>query len=302
MNKRIRTLLSIVTSTLILAGFSGCTAKNNGSSETLASAPAVSDKTNNGAKPPTEAPTNNAAAGSNTSNQGKTQVNNVAPTNKPQEAQPVKRDIKITESKTEADNEYIKTSVKYPVISGLEDKAIEAKLNDMFKNAALNFNKSIESDAKVDYEYSKKDKNITFRKYEVQTDFKVRYNKNNVLSITALYYQYTGGAHGGTNQVGYNINLKTGELMLLSDIFDKGFNYKDVIVNEILDSMKKGDKMFFNEGVNVVKAMDDKRSYYIEDGNVVVYYGQYEIAPYAAGIPEFKIPFSKLKLKSDLFK
>jgi hypothetical protein len=295
MNKRMRKLLSIVTSTLILVGFSGCAAKNNGSSEALTSAPAISDKTNNQTKPSTEAPVNNAG------DQSKTPAKSEVPANKPQEAQPVKRDIKITESKTEVDNEYIKASVKYPVITGLVDKSIETKLNDMFKNAALNFNKSIEDQAKVDYENSKKDKSITFRKYEVQTDFKVRYNKNNVLSITALYYQYTGGAHGGTNQVGYNINLKTGALMLLSDIFDKGFNYKDVIVNEALDSMKKGDKMFFDDAANVIKAMDDKRSYYIEDGNVVVYYGQYEIAPYAAGIPEFKIPFSKLKIRTDLF-
>jgi hypothetical protein len=296
MNKRIRALLRITASTLILVSFSGCAAKNNGSSKVLTSAPVVSDKTNNQTKPSTEAPVNN------TGDQSETPAKSEVPANKPQEAQPVKRDIKIIESNTEVDNEYIKASVKYPAISRLEDKSIETKLNDMFKNAALNFNKSIEDQAKVDYENSKKDKNITFRKYEVQTDFKVRYNKNNVLSITALYYQYTGGAHGGTNQVGYNINLKTGELMLLSDIFDKGFNYKDIIVNEALDSMKKGDKMFFDDAANVIKTMDDKRSYYIEDGNVVVYYGQYEIAPYAAGIPEFKIPFSKLKLKSDLVK
>ena len=37
------------------------------------------------------------------------------------------------------------------------------------------------------------------------------------------------------------------------------------------------------------KSIEDKQKFYIQDDNIVVYFDLYDIAPYAAGIPEFKI-------------
>jgi hypothetical protein len=36
----------------------------------------------------------------------------------------------------------------------------------------------------------------------------------------------------------------------------------------------------------------DEQPFYIGDGQIVVYFAQYEIAPYAAGMSEFAIPVS----------
>ena len=36
--------------------------------------------------------------------------------------------------------------------------------------------------------------------------------------------------------------------------------------------------------------IDKQQSFYIKDGHLVVYFGLYEIAPYVAGIQEFKLP------------
>ncbi|MFA7078597.1 MAG: RsiV family protein [Syntrophomonas sp.] len=48
--------------------------------------------------------------------------------------------------------------------------------------------------------------------------------------------------------------------------------------------------------------MAENQSYYIQNGVLVVYFSQYEIAPYAAGIPEFKIPLSNFQdgIRADL--
>jgi hypothetical protein len=213
---------------------------------------------------------------------------------------PAKANIEIKEIKLEEDNDYIKSTLSFPLINGLENKTNEKKLNTMFENRAIDLKNSLEKDAKLQYDDLKKNPIFPFRKYEVMTNYTVTYNKNDILSIKAQYYQYSGGAHGGTNQVGYNIDLKTGQLLLLSDIFEEGFDYKNIIGNEILASISKNNDYGINDPNEAVKGIDEKRPFYIEEGNIVIYYGQYEIAPYAAGIPQFKIPFTKLKIKPEL--
>jgi hypothetical protein len=261
MKKQAKVVVCAVVSSLILAGFSGC---------------------------------------SNVNKQAKAVSNIPVASDKKQEEQPVKVNIEVSEKKIVSENDYLKTSLQYPSISGMKDKSIETKLNQMFEKSALDFQKSIEESAKSGYEEYLKDKSIPFYKYEAVTEYTVTYNKNNILSIKMPYYQFTGGAHGGTNQIGYNIDLNTGKVMLLSDLFEKDFDYKTFISTEILNTIKKGENFYFEDFEKVIKGIDKNRSYYIEDGNVVIYYGQYEIAPYAAGMPEFRIPFSKLKLRADL--
>ena len=53
--------------------------------------------------------------------------------------------------------------------------------------------------------------------------------------------------------------------------------------------------MHFTQPELGFKTIDDNQPFYLTDGGLVVYFGQYEIAPYYVGIPEFKIPFSRLK-------
>ena len=42
------------------------------------------------------------------------------------------------------------------------------------------------------------------------------------------------------------------------------------------------------------KSIEDKQKFYIQDDNIVVYFDLYDIAPYAAGIPEFIINVNKI--------
>jgi len=51
------------------------------------------------------------------------------------------------------------------------------------------------------------------------------------------------------------------------------------------------------------QGIGEDQDYYLQDGALVVVFQQYEIAPYAAGIPEFKIPLNLFgdKFRTDLF-
>lgn len=202
--------------------------------------------------------------------------------------------IKIGDKKIESENEIIKVHLKIPVISGLSNKDAEAKINNTLLNDAIRFRRSREKEAEEAYEASKMN-GIKYNKYEAGITYAVKYNKNNLLSIPVAYYQYTGGAHGISTQAGYNFDLNTGRLIQLSDLFLKGFDYKKVIDRIILNDMKAHKDIYFSQAINSFQGIDGMHPYYIQDGYLVIFFSEYEIAPYAAGIREFKIPYSKFK-------
>lgn len=201
--------------------------------------------------------------------------------------------VGITEKNIKNSSEYINVDVKFPVIGGLNNTEIQNKINVRFEKDAESFINENTKNAQKDSEDFKK-QGIELRKYEAVSQYCLQYNKNGFLSITVDYYMYTGGAHGMTDRVAYNYDLNTGEELKLSHLFKKDFNYKDFINNEILKQMKTGEDIYFHDEGGFKTISDDQR-FYLADGNIVIYFTQYEIAPYAAGIPEFKIQLSGLK-------
>lgn len=191
-------------------------------------------------------------------------------------------------------SKFMETDISIPVITGLKDEKLQQNINSKLEKEAVNFKNETEKYAKEYYEECKK-AGFEFRTYQVHSEYRVSYNKNNIISIPVTYYSYTGGAHGITNMVTHNINLKTGSEFILKDMFKEGSNYKDIIKSEIVNQIKSTPDTYFEDAVEVVNEFKDEQSFYIQDGNIVVYYGQYEIAPYASGIREFKIPIDMLK-------
>ena len=82
------------------------------------------------------------------------------------------------------------------------------------------------------------------------------------------------------------------ELLSLDDLFVSGYDYKSVINGEIKKKIADSPEKYF-ESADKFKGIDDNQGYYIEDDAIVIYYQQYDIAPYVAGIPEFKIQLNK---------
>jgi len=99
-----------------------------------------------------------------------------------------------------------------------------------------------------------------------------------------------------TVKIPHNFDFNQGKEVKLSDLFKKGSRYQQVIVEEIVKQIKKEPDIYFENAIDVVKELKNSQPYYLTPKGIVVYYGLYEIAPYAAGIREFLIPFSALKL------
>jgi hypothetical protein len=208
--------------------------------------------------------------------------------------------VAITEKVTKRTNEAIEVNLKTPVLKQAKNITVQKRINKLIQINSDKFLKPLEREAAKYLADTKKNSDLHFNKYSAYTTYKVGYNKNGVLSIPVRYYQYTGGANGLEFQREYNFDLRTGKQLQLSDLFEKGFDYKKVLSAEVLKQMNAHKEIYFEEALKNFKQIDGKHPYYITNGNLVIFYGPFDIAPHAAGIPEFKIPFSKLKFAKTL--
>ncbi|MFD3158597.1 PdaC/SigV domain-containing protein [Haloimpatiens sp. FM7330] len=202
--------------------------------------------------------------------------------------------VQIKTKEIKVKNKNIEVDLKIPVISGLKDTKIQSSINDKFQKQAVEFKEQLEQWAKEAAEDAKKYK-YAMHQYQCNTTFDVHYNKNNILSLSIAYYEYTGGAHGSYERKSYNIDLNTGKEATLKDFFNEQENYKKIINEKIKKEMLKDKDTYYEEIANNFRGIKWNQPFYIEDGNIVVYFGLYEITAYAAGIPEFKIPFSQFQ-------
>lgn len=190
--------------------------------------------------------------------------------------------IKVVDKIYKSKNDYLDINVIIPQLTGISDKKQEDLVNDKIIRWTENWINEVKQIAD---EYFK-DKTAPLMPYQLYARYKLT-NNSGIISFYIDYYQFSGGAHGITNRVAYNIEETSGIEMQLKDIF-KG-NYKDVINKEISRQISKDPDRYFS-GKDGFNGIGDNQNFYIKNNKVVIYFGLYEIAPYASGISEFIIP------------
>lgn len=110
---------------------------------------------------------------------------------------------------------------------------------------------------------------------------------------------WQGAGSSNTTYYYYHIDKTTGEIVTLSDLFD-GDGYISAISREILRQMQAendaGTGMYWvdseYEDLNFQSINPDQNFYFDENGDLVIAFDKYEVAPGAAGCPRFTIPRS----------
>lgn len=195
---------------------------------------------------------------------------------------------------------FLKEDLQVPVIKGWSNQKAQQAVNARFLKDIRKFQQEMEKDAEEAY-VDAQENGYFSGQYAAESRSKVLYNKDGLLGISIMYYQYLGGAHGMSYQDTFNIDLKTGKILTLKDIFQPGFNYKKLINREIRKQIAQEPERYFT-GKYGFSTISDNQSFILKDNNLIIYFGIYEIGPYAIGIPEFKIPLAKLqKFMSERF-
>lgn len=194
--------------------------------------------------------------------------------------------IKVTTDFIEEETDHLKINMKIPVMDNFKKKHFQRKLNNEIKKHQCYLKSGIEKDAIQNYQYATK-KGYPTIPYELMTNYHVKSN-NDIFSLEIMIYDYRGGAHGMTTKMYYNIDTNTSKMICLRDIINEEVLNQE-IQKQIGERYKQGE-MFFDEALEF-KGIKQNQSFYItQEGQLVIVFGLYEIAPYVAGILEFEIP------------
>ena len=210
-----------------------------------------------------------------------------------QEIRPITQEITITDLTIKEDREALKIDMVFPLVQSIKDKQVEGKINQTIQKDVLNFKEMLQTESEK-YLQGAKEEGWEIRKYEASTYYIVHYQKDDLLSLSVFYYRYTLGAHGHTLQRAYNFNLENGEEILLSDILKGKKDYVDIINQEIRRQIELNPQEYFSEW-SVFQSISEEQPFYLIEEGIVVYFGLYEIAPYASGIRYFQIPYSLIR-------
>lgn len=183
----------------------------------------------------------------------------------------------------------LKTNLQMPVFTGFFDEWVQEKVKEKVEKDVLAFLDGLVEDSEK-YLEAAKEAGWEPRNYIGETTFELHYMSDKVLSFSLIFYSYTLGAHGFTERVSYNFDLKIGTEITLQDLFQDYDQYIDLINQEIKKQITTEKELYFNEGQDF-QSIQDNQTFYIQYDGIVVYFGLYEIAPYAEGIRYFKIPF-----------
>ncbi|MFA5450192.1 MAG: DUF3298 and DUF4163 domain-containing protein, partial [Clostridia bacterium] len=136
------------------------------------------------------------------------------------------------------------------------------------------------------------------RPFEAMLIYQVTYNENGTLSMYRDRYEYTGGAHGNTVRRSDTFSLESGRQLPLGSFFPRGVDYLKLIVENVLlqaeNNMSETPGIYFDDYPELIIKYFNPSSFYLTPDGIAIYYQQYEIAPYASGIPVFIVPYEEL--------
>lgn len=182
-------------------------------------------------------------------------------------------------------------SIKVPKIEGLDNKDLEYKLNKEFEKEGKKLYDQYLQEVKDLKEAKSVGNKDAESWYEVKTD------NDKILSLVIYNYESQGSSN--TTRKFYNIDKKNQTILTLEGMF-KNDKYIDIISENIKEQMRNEMKQDKNKiywledkemGDENFKSISKDQDFYInKDGELVVCFDKYEVAPGYIGLVEFTIP------------
>lgn len=205
--------------------------------------------------------------------------------------------IQITERKLQYKGNGLDLKMSIPQFKNLEHQAFQKKLNSNLMKSAhtrkkeqILMAKSLQKDLIKDHL-----KAIPFEYVETYS----------VINSPFPYYtlelhksQYSGGAHS-INELSYlTIDQTHHQVITLQDLFRENIDYisllNDFVRQEIKERIQKGESFF--TGSNGFQSIGSNTPFFIDgNGDLILVFNVFEIAPYSHGTVHIKVPQSTVK-------
>lgn len=171
--------------------------------------------------------------------------------------------------------------INYPYLEGIDDPDVEDAINLALEGIFVNPRREQADDHMTEI-----------------NDYYSAALLGNLLIIERSGYDYAfGAAHGNPFRFFYYIDIRTGNFYHFKDLFIEGTDYSSKI-NEIISAvinkdLTSEDSMFY-DGELGFTTIPEEPLFVLDKKAITIYFAPYEIAPYAAGFPEFLIPFEDI--------
>lgn len=124
-----------------------------------------------------------------------------------------------------------------------------------------------------------------------------------VVSLLSLSSLYSGGSHPNSVQIAYNLDIENQRVLRLEDIITESAaaELADLVragVDEKFAPIDGGNGLFDDYASTIDNSMSWGTMtpyWYLNDTGLVVFYNQYELGPYAAGIIKVELPYESLE-------
>ena len=133
--------------------------------------------------------------------------------------------------------------------------------------------------------------------FEMSSD-DIAYNKNDILSYTVNFENYTGGAHGAHSFTNHVIDMKTGNLIKEDDIFIEGFqeDLAQILIDRIAkQNTVENPKELENIGFFSIDEIFPNGNFLIDDNGITYTFNEYEIAAYVVGATNLHLPYEEIQ-------
>ncbi len=186
-------------------------------------------------------------------------------------------------------------SCAYPIIGGGSDvnKDFIAKINEEYKTRAQNYMTETEKEYAADAEALIKEMGAeTYRPMNFCLSFEVNTNRKNWLSITMFDYRNFNGAHPTTTCDSKNYQMAMCKELALTDALGQEQKDADEGVTEAFKQWYADNKVQVTDDMTADLEKEAANvNWEIHDGSILLYFNQYQIAPYAYGMPAVEIAY-----------
>lgn len=195
----------------------------------------------------------------------------------------------------------LKYTYTIPVFLSSDRRVRTDKLNRYYENAAAAFvryvRRTLWPAAVADYHNSVAN-GYPMNEYEAIRDYTLTYNEDCLISLYTDQYEYTGGAHGNTVRSADTWLLPQAERLTLGQLFPADNTYLVRVELAVIDQIEAqnaaGTGAYFDNYRELVPQTFNPAQFYLTPEGLTVYFQQYDIAPYASGIPTFRLPYRQI--------
>lgn len=149
-----------------------------------------------------------------------------------------------------------------------------------------------------------------FYSYSNYQELGVARHDERFASLLSLSYVYSGGTHPNAVQTAYNLDMEKCVMLTLEDVIFEGSAgaLGEMVYDQVTAKFQQlGEYALFEDyPTTIANSMEygNMTAYwYLNDTGMVIFYNQYMLGPYAAGIISVEIPYADLEgiLKEEYF-